>query len=236
MIRIAVVDDEIQDREQIQSHFHTLAKEVREELVVISFSSGQQFLQQYDYSYDLVCLDIDMPKQNGISVAQEVRRRDDKVILIFITNLAQMAIQGYSVRALDFIVKPITYSSFALKMKSALQIIANRKSVNIVLTTAEGVWKIPSDQLYYAEIRGHYLYYHTVSGTFQQKAPLVKLEEKLAGLSFQRCNQCYLINLKHVSAIRKDEILVGGQWLKVSRPRRKQFLEALANYMGGVEQ
>ena len=61
-----------------------------------------------------------------------------------------------------------------------------------------------------------------------------EIEDRLEGLSFKRCNNCYLVNLKHVSSVDRDEIRVGGDRLKISRPRRKEFLQSLANYVGGI--
>ncbi len=234
MIWIAVVDDDAEERSTLSAHFQKLAEEIREELNITLFSSGSEFLNSDDTVYDLICLDIDMPGKSGMETAQILRKRNNQAEIIFVTNLAQMALQGYSVHALDFIVKPVSYSSFVLKMRSTLQMIVARKSVTILLVTGDGMRKIPSDQLYYAEISGHHLCYHTAFGEFSQKASLSGLEEKLTGQPFKLCNQCYLVNLKHVAEIRKDEVLVGNDWLKISRPRKKQFMEALAHYMGGT--
>ena len=145
-----------------------------------------------------------------------------------------MAILGYEVRALDFILKPVNYYSFAMKIRNAFDLINSRKSRNIILNTQNGIQKISTSDLYYAEVDGHYLSYHTKVGVFRQKVSLKELEEKLTGLSFKRCNNCYLVNLKYVDGVDRDDIQIHGDWLKISRPRKKEFLQSLANYMGGV--
>lgn len=236
MIQVAIVDDEQRELDTLLGFFKNLQNELREEVVVTPFQTGEALLEGYDYSYDLVCLDIELGGKDGISVAKELRRLDGKVILMFVTNMAQMAICGYEVRALDFLVKPVSYYSFSMKMRSAVRMIQNRKSRNLVLQTVDGMQKISTDQLYYVEVNGHYIYYHTKNGEFRQKAALKEVEGKLKGLSFERCNNCYLVNLKHVDRVKRDEIFVGGDWLRISRPRKKEFLQSLANYMGGVEE
>ncbi|MDD2960179.1 MAG: LytTR family DNA-binding domain-containing protein [Lachnospiraceae bacterium] len=138
------------------------------------------------------------------------------------------------IQALDFVIKPVNYYSFSMKMQSAFHIIEQKKSRNIVISTPGGIRKISTDDLLYAEVDRHYLFYHTNEGVFRQKVSLKELEDKLAGLSFKRCNNCYLINLKHVECVDKDDVKVGDDWLKISRPRKKEFLQALANYMGGT--
>lgn len=234
MIRIAIADDDPKEISILKEFYQDLGKEIHEKLHVISFTSGIELLNTYDYSYDLICLDIDMPEKNGIQIAKEIRKLDHQVLMIFVTNMAQMAIKGYEVQALDFIVKPINYYSFAMKIRNAINMIHIQESKNLVIGTPTGMQKISTDELYYVEVQGHYLYFHTISGVFKQKGALKKLENELVGLPFKRCNQCYLINLKHVDCVDKDEIKIGGDWLRISRPQKKEFLQSLANYMGGI--
>lgn len=234
MVKIAIVDDERDERDLLRSHFRKLQEEIREEFELCEYSSGLELLENMDREFDLICLDIDMEKMDGIQTAREVRRLDSQVLIIFITNLAQMAIQGYEVRALDFIVKPLNYYSFSLKIKSAVDIIANRKVKNILIGSAGELRRISTDDLYYAEVFSHDLFYHTKGGVYKQRAPLKELEDNLRGLSFKRCNNSYLVNLKYVDCVEKGRIRIGGEWLRISRPRRKEFLQALANYMGGL--
>lgn len=235
MIKVAVVDDEQKALDILCDFFQKLQAEVREEISVSTFTSGEAVLAEYDHTFDLICLDIDMSGRSGMEIAREIRRRDGQVIILFITNMAQMAIQGYEVRALDFIVKPVSYYSFSMKLRGAANMIKKQKKRNILIQTAGGVRKISTDQLYYAEVNGHYLSYHTPQGVFRQKASLKELEDKLEGFSFKRCNNCYLVNLKYVDCVNKDDIQIAGEWLKISRPRKREFLQALANYMGGID-
>lgn len=234
MIKTAVVDDELKERNILIQYFRKLQSELREEVEVYAFSSGDELLKDYDSSYDLICLDIDMKGKDGIRTAKEIRKKDEGVVIIFITNMAQMAIRGYEVQALDFVLKPVNYYSFAMKMKTALNIISNKKSKSIIISTSDGIYKISTNDLLYIEVKGHYLYYHTLAGVFCQKAAMKDLEDKLSGLSFKRCNNCYLVNLKYVDCVRKDDLKIREEWLKISRPRKKEFLKALANYMGGI--
>lgn len=234
MLNIALADDELIERNLLRKYFNKFSIEVHEEVVITAFSSGDELMKDYNYSYDLICLDIDMVGNDGVEIAKEIRKLDEQVLIIFITNMAQMAIRGYEVQALDFVVKPVNYYTFAMKMRNAFNIINSRKNKNIVLSTADGFHRITTNDLLYAEVNGHYLYYHTTDGIVKQKAALRELEEKLEGLSFKRCNNCYLVNLKHVSCVKKDEIKVAEEWLKISRPRKKDFLQALTNYIGGV--
>ena len=233
MLRVAIVDDEQEVRGSLEEYFGRLGQELKLNLKVWTFFSGSQFLAER-MPFDLVCLDIEMPEMNGLELAAKIRKTDEQVVIVFITYLAQMAIHGYEVRALDFLVKPVNYSSFSMKVLNVLKRLEKRKCRNLAVLTVDGLQKISTEELYYVEVQGHYLYYHTRKGTFRQKASLKEVEEELKGLSFTKCNQCYLVNLRYASAVSKDEVQVAQDWLKISRPKKKNFLAALADYIGGV--
>ena len=235
MINIAVVDDSAEDRKILTDTLKRFTQEQKISANIVAYQSGEDAINDNTKSYDIFCLDIDMPGFDGIDLAKKIREYDSEVVIVFVTNMAQMAIMGYEVRAMDFILKPIEYYAFSMKMQSIFNIIDKKKSKNLVLNLSEGMVRISTDDLYYAEIKAHYLFYHTKNGIYQQRSTISELEEKLKGLSFAKCNQCYLVNLKHVRAVKKDDVNVGGDWLKISRPRKKAFLQSLANYMGGFE-
>lgn len=235
MIKIAVVDDERKERNILRQYCDQFQKERKEKLEIQEYASGDLFLKNYDRSIQLIFLDIDMEGTDGIGTAKKIREKDKEVLIMFVTNLAQMAIRGYEVRALDFIIKPINYYSFAMKLQNALDMLANQKVKNLVINTSGGMQIISTDQLLYVEVDGHYLHYHTKEGIFRQKISLKELEEKLDGLSFKRCNNCYLVNLRYVNGVEKEDVIIQEERLKISRPRKKEFLQALANYLGGIE-
>ena len=83
-------------------------------------------------------------------------------------------------------------------------------------------------------VRGHHLSFHTTQGVIRQRDSLRNWEAKLEGLPFERCNNSYLVNLKQVTAVAKDSVQVGGDWLPISRTKKKPFMNALTEYMGGT--
>ncbi len=237
MVRIAVVDDNIEELNNMSEMFFRLSTEIGYDISVDTFSRSEELLSTYDKSYSLLCLDIELDDsdicENGIELAKKIRKLDSDVMIIFITNLAQLAIKGYEVRAFDFIVKPVNYGDFAMKMRGALGYCIGNRAVSIKVPTENGFVMVSSDELFYIEVEGHYIYYNTKKGVYRQKGSLKEVEEKLGELSFKRCNNCYLVNLKYVDGVDKDDAIVAGNRLKISRPKKKEFLQAIAEYMGG---
>ena len=232
MIRIAVVDDDREELQELCELLQFTSLELQEPYTIETFYSGSEFLAQYRKQYELLCLDIDMPEKDGMAVAEEIRRRDSKVLIMFITHMAQMAIRGYEVQAVDFVLKPVNKYALLLKMQRIRKSLSQRKEAFFLVPDDGGVRKISSRELYYVEVSGHYLYYHAKSGVYKQKSPPRQIEEELTSLSFRKCNNCYLVNLRHVDEVKKDTVYVGGTQIFLSRSRKKEFLEAFADYVG----
>ena len=238
MIKIALVDDDVKAREKLHDMFRRLNGEIPQTLEIMEYSCGRDLLEDFDDSFSLLCLDIefagDDPVPDGIELARRIRERGSHVMIIFITNLMHMAIRGYEVKAFDFIIKPVSYADFAMKMRTAIGFLMERQSDSIQIMTPSGFQIIHTDTLLYAEVNGHYVYYHTLDNVFKLRGSMKEVEDKVRGLSFRRCNNCYLVNLRFVESVEKDDVmLTGGIRLKMSRPKRREFLQAVSEYIGG---
>lgn len=109
MIRIAIVEDETVYKEQLIEYLKEFEQERSETLKIDTFSDGDEIVENYQAQFDIILMDIQMNFMDGMSAAEEIRKIDSEVVIIFITNLAQYAIKGYEVDALDYILKPISY-------------------------------------------------------------------------------------------------------------------------------
>lgn len=234
MLRIAIAEDNSRDQEILQSYLSQYQREHGEDMQITVYSDEMSLAEQYQPVYDLLLLDIEMPGLDGMSAAEWIRRIDKEVLILFITNMAQYALRGYQVDAVDYVLKPVSYFAFALKLEKVRRILAHRSGVELLLTIGvRELHRLSSLELCYVEIANHQLRYYTTRGEFCSTGSLRELEKRLQGEPFARCNNCYLVNLSHVSGLKKDIVLVGGHELKISRPRKKAFLQALTEYYGG---
>lgn len=235
MYHIAIVDDEISFSDTLKEYVAQYQKENNGEFQVSVFGNGLDLLANYHYEYDLILLDIEMPGLNGMEVAQKIREMDDDVVLMFITNMAQYAIHGYSVGALDFVTKPLNYYTFSMKLSRALKRVQKKENEqkSIVLTLSNGLKKLDIKQIYYVEVQNRQLYYHTTEGVYELKGTMQSVEPMLAEHSFVKCNHWYMVNLLHVKEVKQNIVIVGNDELEISRRNKKVFMQALTEYLGG---
>ena len=200
------------------------------------YGDAEAFLAGYDPECDIVFMDIQLPDMSGMDAARALRAVDSEVTLVFVTSMVQYAVSGYEVSALDFIVKPVSYPNFAMKMKRVLRERRLRapRSDELSLSGEGGVRRVSVSSVKYIEVVGHHLIFHTFDGDADVCGALGEMEKTLAGKGFSRCNNCYLVNLRHVSEIRPASCIVGGEEVQISRRRRKAFMDDLTAYVGGA--
>ena len=233
MIRIAVAEDEASWAQQMQRYLDRYARETGQSFDVVLFSDGEDLVERYQGQFDLIFLDIQMRLLDGMATAELIRRTDPEVIIIFITNMAQYAIRGYEVDALDYMLKPVSYDTFAQRLGRALGRLRRRERTYVAVPIKGGAMKLAAEDITYVESQGHRLIYHTREETYASTGTIKEAEEKLEGLHFFRSNKGYLLNLAYVDGVQDNCALVGGERLLISRARKAPFLEALAAYLGG---
>lgn len=232
MLRIAIVDDEETYISQIQEYIGQYAKEKNREIQTETFHDGSHLLDDYSPRFDVILLDIEMEKMSGMEAAREIRKQDQDVILVFITNMAQYAINGYEVGALDYVLKPINYYTFSVRLERAIARVIKRQPQEILLNLSDGIKRLKAEEVQYVEVQNRMLHYHTANGVFKVRGTLLGVEEQLREYHFVRCNHWYLVNLQYVTEIRKNIVIVAGDELEISRRNKTAFLSALTDYMG----
>ena len=234
MYHIAIVEDESDFSAQLQSYLAQYSDEQGIRFKVSIFHDGMEILEGYKPVYDVILMDIEMPNMNGMDAAAQIRLVDPDVVMMFITNVASYALRGYEVGALDFVMKPVTYYTFAMRFARVLKRARRREQQQILLTLPDGVKKLEIQQIYYIEVQNRILHYYTDEGEYCVRGTMQSMEQVLAPHPFVKCNHWYIVNLKHVSEVRQNIVVVGGHMLEISRRNRTPFLKALADYVGGV--
>ena len=230
MLDIAIVEDRKDAVQTLTDHIARLKKEKGIECKVTVFENGLFFIENYKPIYDAVFMDIEMPLMNGMEAAKKMREVDPYVPLVFITDLKQYALKGYEVEAMDFLVKPVNYTSFATMMERVKRR-STKKEEQLTISTAQGTFNVNINDIYYVEMQSHYVVYHTAHGEVRFFGSLSDEEKRLPGDRFVRCNSGFIVNLAHVKKIQDGDVYVAETGLPISRNKKTAFMQSLLRFM-----
>ena len=235
MIRIAVVENEREDRQRLCSFVADYAKGHGSECEIAEYENGLEFISGYRGNADCVFMDIMMPHMDGMETAKRLREIDRDVPLVFTTNMASYAVQGYRVAAQDFLIKPVSPFDVAYELEKALREKERHAARQYLWLSYDGTLrKIYYDQITYVDIVSHDACIHTErDGQFTFRSTLKSLEERLDRNVFSRCSSGYIVNMQKVAKICDDTVfLTDGAQLKISRARKKEFMGDFTRHMG----
>lgn len=232
MIRVAIVEDDERDYENLDGCLKRFQEEEQTQMSVARFHEAETFLSLGTGKYDVIFMDIELGGMDGMEASHKLRTENAASVLIFVTNMAQYAIKGYEVDAVDFVVKPVIYESFRMKMKRALKHVEREQERYVKLPVRTGVVQLRVNDIRYIEVMGHHLLYHTDEGVTDVCGSLREAQEDLAGAGFSRSSNSYLVNLRYVTNVGTKDVTVDGEVLPISRSYRKTFMEDFMNRIG----
>jgi DNA-binding LytR/AlgR family response regulator len=233
MVKIAIVEDEAVSRDTLIRYLNRYQQERDCVFEYTLYSDGAEIVTNYNAGVDIIFMDIDMPLMNGMEAARRIRKKDSTVAIVFITNVAHYAIKGYEVDALDFMVKPLYYETFAFKMNRIMNRMEKREDT-IVLISNDVIYKVGVSDIRYVEVTHHTLTYYTTQWEIKVRSSMKEAEELLASHGFCRCDSCYLINLRYVTRVEENDVYLGETKLHVSRTRKKALVRALSEFISVI--
>lgn len=233
MINIGIVEDSQVDQEKLSKVIATYFNKNLIDYSLKVFNTANSFLSSNDI-FDLLFFDIFLGGSlTGMDIARKARERlGNNLVIVFITSSMGYAIEGYSVDASAYIIKPITEEEFNLKMPRIIDKINSKISDFIILTTTEEKVSVNISDIDYIEVYGHYLTYCVNNKKYTVRQTLSDAENKLSKFGFFRINKFNIINMRKISKFIGYDVYIKDVILKVARSRKQEFKKELVkNYV-----
>ena len=208
MLKIAICDDEKEfcDSAERMLKLYMEEKGVSFQADTFGVPSDLADMTEKGTIYDVYLLDIYMPGVTGMSIATELRNRDIKSPIIFLTSSTDHALEAFGVDATHYLLKPYTKDSFYVGMDKAMQSIASHKNDSVILKVDNDYRSIPVSKLIYCEAEDKYQRLYLENGE--------RLLVRISGMelyklltefdSFYHCGRAHIINLNHISRVTPD--------------------------------
>lgn len=227
MYRVAVCDDDIRMRKFIRSAI----EEAGITCTVEEFSNGAELLRGGS-GYDIIFLDIDMPVVNGIDAARQLRRKDRKAKIIYVTGYQDYMQRSFAVHPFSFLVKPVKKEAIIRQLGEAvLYSREEERAVTLRLGTTQGLEEIAVPDLYYLEYQSRKLRLVMRHGEQMVRGKISEYSERLAPYGFASPHKSFIVNLYHVKTIRGyDIVMMNGDLVPLSQKRSAEFRGMLGKY------
>lgn len=203
-MKIAICDNEKTELDKIHAYAVDFLDEHMFSASIDCFESGEDLLLHISgNTYQLIILDIYMDGMTGIETAQKIREKDMDCDIIFITTSTDHALSGYQVKAIDYLIKPVSVSDFNHTLSRCF---LRYKDVLRYIEVKSGRQKerIPVRSILWAEVYNHLTTIHTSNGDIRTHDTLDELEGILGGPPFFRISKSYLVQFKQVQKLMDD--------------------------------
>ena len=229
-LKVAIVENETEEANKLKISLIEYGLKNNITFNIFNYASGIEFNEKKDYQFDCIFLDILMPSMNGIELANQIRKINNKVEIIFVTNMANYALKGYEVNAFDFIIKPFNKVHLFQTLDKLINVIKAKVEKNITLKNGSNIKVVALSSITYIEIESHLIIYHFIDGKEfdcwgNLNAELNKLDE-----SFLKPNQKTIVNLKYIDQMNGNEIIIDKKIIQLSRKYKKEVLNKIMAY------
>lgn len=232
VLRFAVCDDEPVMLEALSGLLTEYMEQRRSPAFHISrFRDGDGLLESGG-DFDLILLDIQMPRPDGMETARLLRLHGYRGLLIFTTVLKECVFDAFAVQAFDYLVKPLDTARFRQTMDRALLALKQRESETLLVQTKYSRRVVPLSQIVYCEVLGRKIYLHQKDGGITDYYGRMEDLEHRLDSRFFRCHRSYLINLDELRECGAGRALLSqGAEVPVSRLRERDLTQALLRHL-----
>lgn len=225
MIRIGICDDSpafLGQTKFMIDHWDGRPQNIITEL----FEDGDALIKAHAQApFDILLLDVVMPLLSGIDAAKEIRDKDKTVKIVFLTSSAEFAVDSYTVKASNYLLKPIEPSRLFVCLDELIEEIGHHSKC-LTVKGLDAIHRIPLTDIAYVEAQSkHIRFYLTSNKVIESVEPLYAYENVLTSEDgFFKCHRSYIVNMHHINRYSHTEaVMHSGYRIPISRSHQKTF-------------
>lgn len=235
MLNIAVVSaDEMYIDAFIK--YVSLYNQEKKSIFLDRFSEGESLIENYNYNYDILFMDVKLPGINGIQVSQIIRKKDAGVSIVLTDDTEQYAICGYEIKASAYYVKPLLYVDFCNVISEAIK--KKEDHTNFFLVKGkDNICKINFNEIIYIESRKHKVIIYTKKEIYEMRTSMKAIDQICENHGFAHCHASFLVNLSYVGKIEKDRVVLNFKdfWVPMSRQKKAEFINKIHRFTDKID-
>jgi len=235
---IVICEDIEKEATSLWLHINRYINEMNCTVNVVLYNSGDKLLRDFAMNklsdVKIIFLDIYMPGTDGIDTAKKIRESNKDIIIIFTTTSKNHSLEGYSVYALQYLVKPVEYP----EVKEVLDICMEKFAASlkfIEVLSGRLTVKVYFKDIMYVEVIAQASYIYTTIETHKTFIPLHELEKQLEGNTFIRTQRSYIVNMSHIKKMTADAfILNNDKEIPIRRSEKMRIKQVYRDYLSAL--
>lgn len=239
-MNVAIIEDMPEERRWLANKIKKYMDDNQMEAVLYEYPRAEEFVAALSsVTFSLVFMDIYLDEMTGMEAAEILRRSDKDCKLVFLTTTTDFALQGYSVNASHYLLKPVTDEMF-LKAMENCRIRPPYDVPHLEIFTSDGSLKLDTGRILYINLQSRTVHIHTLHRVFTVNSSFSRVAEPLySDRRFLLCIQGVLVNMDYISG-HEDSVFIlkNGERVPINLRNRKKILQIYRNYifdsMGGT--
>jgi len=225
----------MEDRNILSSHIKRYFKENSCNVELAAYETGAAFLKEWGVikanDVKIAFLDIYMPGISGIDLAKKIRETDPDMVIIFTTTSVKHGLDGYSVKALQYLVKPVVYSEVEDVLNACMAKFADLLHF-IEVSSDRLTVKILLKDILFIEMFDHDCLIHTPAKTIKSRLTLDEIGRQLDGSTFLKTHRSYIVNMRYIKSINENDFqLSNGALVPIRRNDKLTVKQVYTDYL-----
>lgn len=232
MYRVAICENEENASENLKAICRRILNKMEVEHEIVQFGTSEELEEVVSRGeqFDLLCLDIYMPQKSGMELARQIRGNDDNVSIIFVTCSTEHILDGYDVRPLQYLLKPIDEKKLEEALRTDLRL--RGRPQELTLQIGGKTYVIPLAEIRYIESINHGCRLHMAQDEKFFWMPLSQVEKLLPQEQFCKCHQSFIVNMKEIKTADSRKVtLSDGSILAIGPKYAASFKKKFVHFL-----